>query len=106
MDFIGNYIETNKDRLLDELLALLRIPSVSADPKYKADVARTAEAVAESLRKAGADNVHVHPTAGHPIVTAEKLLIVVNLPSCAMVTMMYNLPTLLIYGTHRPLSLL
>lgn len=74
MDFIGNYIETNKDRLLDELLTLLRIPSVSADPKYKEDVARTAEAVAESLRKAGADNVRVNATAGHPIVTAEKII--------------------------------
>jgi len=74
MDFINNYIETNKDRLLDELLDLLRIPSVSADPKYKADVARMAEAMAESLRKAGADNVEISPTAGHPIVTAEKII--------------------------------
>lgn len=74
MDFINQYIETNKDRLLEELLTLLRIPSVSADPKYKGDVARTAEAVAESLRKAGADQVTVHPTAGHPIVTAEKII--------------------------------
>ena len=54
MDFINNYIETNKEQLLNELLEILRIPSVSADPKYKADVARMAEAVAESLRKAGA----------------------------------------------------
>jgi acetylornithine deacetylase/succinyl-diaminopimelate desuccinylase-like protein len=74
MDFIHNYIETNKDRLLDELFALLRIPSVSADPKFKADVARTADAVAESLRAAGADNVRVNTTAGHPIVTAEKII--------------------------------
>ena len=74
MDFINNYIETNKDRLLNELLELLRIPSVSADPKYKGDVARMAEVMAESLRKAGADNVMVNPTAGHPIVTAEKII--------------------------------
>lgn len=74
MEFINQYIETNKDRLLDELIALLRIPSVSADPKYKEDVARMAEAVAESLRKAGADAVRVNATAGHPIVTAEKII--------------------------------
>ncbi|MFZ1632239.1 MAG: M20/M25/M40 family metallo-hydrolase, partial [Chitinophagales bacterium] len=74
MDFINNYIETNKEQLLNELLEILRIPSVSADPKYKADVARMAEAVAESLRKAGADNVKVNTTAGHPIVTAEKII--------------------------------
>ncbi|HMX03239.1 MAG TPA: peptidase dimerization domain protein, partial [Chitinophagales bacterium] len=85
MDFINNYIETNKERLLDELFALLRIPSVSADPKYKADVARTAHAVADSLRAAGADNVRVNATEGHPIVTAEKII---N-PS---------LPTVLCYG--------
>lgn len=74
MDFINNYIETNKEQLLNELLEILRIPSVSADPKYKADVARMAEAVAESLRKAGADNVKVNTTEGHPIVTAEKII--------------------------------
>ena len=87
MDFINNYIETNKERLLDELFALLRIPSVSADPKYKADVARTAHAVADSLRAAGADNVRVNATEGHPIVTAEKII---N-PS---------LPTVLCYGHY------
>jgi acetylornithine deacetylase/succinyl-diaminopimelate desuccinylase-like protein len=74
MDFINNYIETNKEQLLNELLEILRIPSVSADPKYKGDVTRMAEAVAESLRKAGADNVKVNTTAGHPIVTAEKII--------------------------------
>ncbi|MFI5172390.1 MAG: dipeptidase [Chitinophagales bacterium] len=74
MEFIKDYIETNKDRLLNELLDLLRIPSVSADPKHKADVARCAEAVAESLRKAGAENVEVCPTAGHPIVLANKII--------------------------------
>jgi acetylornithine deacetylase/succinyl-diaminopimelate desuccinylase-like protein len=74
MDFINNYIQTNKEQLLNELLEILRIPSVSADPKYKGDVTRMAEAVAESLRKAGADNVKVNTTAGHPIVTAEKII--------------------------------
>lgn len=74
MEFINGFIETNKDRLLNELLDLLRIPSVSADPKYKEDVARCAEAVAQKLRDAGAENVMVNATAGHPIVTAEKII--------------------------------
>jgi len=46
---INSYIEANKDRFLNELLDLLRIPSISADPKYKADVLRTADAVKEKL---------------------------------------------------------
>jgi len=44
-----NYIEANKDRFLSELLDLLRIPSVSADPKFKDDVRRCAEAVKEAI---------------------------------------------------------
>ncbi|HNO71144.1 MAG TPA: dipeptidase, partial [Bacteroidia bacterium] len=72
---------------LNELLELLRIPSVSADPKYKNDVLRTAEAVKEKLIAAGADNVEVCQTAGYPIVYAEKM---VN-PS---------LPTVLVYGHY------
>ena len=74
MQKVQNYIQENKSRYLDELLALLRIPSVSADPKYKESVDKTAEFVAESLRKAGADNVEVCPTAGHPVVYGEKIL--------------------------------
>ena len=56
------YIEANKDRFLNELLDLLKIPSVSADSKFTADVARTAEFVAERLKAAGADNVEICPT--------------------------------------------
>ena len=48
-----SYIESHKDRFLNELLDLLRIPSVSADPKYKADVARCAEAVKQRMIEAG-----------------------------------------------------
>ena len=55
MSAIDAYIETHKDRFLSELLDLLRIPSVSADPKYKGDVARCAEAVKQRLIEAGAD---------------------------------------------------
>src|SRR5690349_9531057 len=68
-----DYQSKNKARFLNELLDLLRIPSVSADSKYKADVARCAEAVKESLLKAGADKAEVIPTAGHPIVYGEKI---------------------------------
>ena len=82
-----NYLETNKDRFLNELLELLRIPSVSADSKYAADVKRTAEFVAEKLKAAGADQVEVCATAGHPIVYGEKIID----PS---------LPTILVYGHY------
>ncbi|MDX9751533.1 MAG: peptidase dimerization domain protein, partial [Flavobacteriales bacterium] len=74
MQAIDSYIETHKDRFIDELLDLLRIPSVSADPKYKADVARCAEAVKQRLEEAGLDKVEVCPTAGHPIVYGEKIV--------------------------------
>ena len=81
------YIENNKQRFLDELLDLLRIPSVSADPKFKDDVKRCAEAVKISLEKVGMDNVEIHETAGHPIVYAEKLVD-------------KSLPTILVYGHY------
>lgn len=81
------YIQQHQNRFLEELLDMLRIPSVSADPAYKDDVARTAEFVAEKLRAAGANNVEVVPTAGHPIVYGEKL----TDPSQ---------PTVLVYGHY------
>lgn len=81
------YQEKNQERFLGELLDLLRIPSVSADSKYKADVARCAEAVRASLLQAGAARAEVFATAGHPIVYAEKLVD----PSK---------PTVLVYGHY------
>jgi acetylornithine deacetylase/succinyl-diaminopimelate desuccinylase-like protein len=81
------YIEANKDRFLQELLDLLRIPSVSANPAHAADMQRMAEATAEKLRVAGADNVEICPTAGYPIVYGEKMID----PS---------LPTVLVYGHY------
>ncbi|MEO1713660.1 MAG: dipeptidase [Bacteroidota bacterium] len=81
------YIKANQGRFLEELLDLLRIPSVSADPAYTADVRRTAEFVYESLQKAGADAVEIFETAGHPIVYGEKMVD----PS---------LPTVLVYGHY------
>ena len=64
MKDLKNYLQENKQRYLDELLDLLRIPSVSADPKFKDDVRRMAEATAEHLRKVGADAVEVFETDG------------------------------------------
>lgn len=87
MEEIKKYITENKQRFLDELLDLLRIPSVSADPKYKADVLKTADFVAEKLKAAGADKVEVCATAGYPIVYGEKI----TDPSK---------PTVLVYGHY------
>ncbi|MGL5889211.1 MAG: dipeptidase [Bacteroidia bacterium] len=83
----SDYIQQNKDRFLNELFELLRIPSVSADPKYAPDVQRTADAVKASLLAAGADNAEIIPTPGHPIVYGEK-------------RMGDNLPTVLVYGHY------
>ncbi len=74
MQNIKDYVEQNKQRFLDELFELLRFPSVSADPKYAGDVKKTAAYVAEKLKEAGADQVEICPTAGHPIVYGEKMV--------------------------------
>jgi len=87
MKELKQYLEANKSRFLDELLELLRIPSVSADPKYKGDVRRMAEATAKHLKAVGADTVEIHETEGHPIVYGEKM---VN-PKA---------PTVLVYGHY------
>ncbi|UII22192.1 dipeptidase [Fulvivirga ligni] len=81
------YIESNKQKFLDELLDLLRIPSVSADRKFKDDVLKTADVIKSHLEKAGADNVEVCPTAGYPIVYGEKIID-------------ESLPTVLVYGHY------
>jgi acetylornithine deacetylase/succinyl-diaminopimelate desuccinylase-like protein len=68
-----DYQQKNKDRFLDELLALLRIPSVSARSEHKADMQRCAEAVKSSLQQAGVDKAEIYPTEGHPVVYGEKI---------------------------------
>lgn len=68
-----DYQEKNKDRFLEELLALLRIPSISARSENKPDMIRCADAVKEQLLAAGADKVEIYQTAGHPIVYGEKI---------------------------------
>ncbi|WP_299759100.1 dipeptidase [uncultured Pontibacter sp.] len=84
---MNQYINDNKDRFVNELLDMLRIPSVSADLKFKADVTRNAEFLKERLQEAGADNVELVETAGNPVVYGEKIID----PS---------LPTVLVYGHY------
>ena len=81
------YIENHKDKFLDELFDLLRIPSISADKAYLGDVQKCAEYVANRLKEAGADNVTLEETAGYPIVYGEKMVDP-------------NKPTILVYGHY------
>ena len=63
MDSIKEYLEKNKDRFLDELVDLLKIPSISADPAYKGDMLKAAEAVKARLLEAGCDTAEVSSNA-------------------------------------------
>jgi acetylornithine deacetylase/succinyl-diaminopimelate desuccinylase-like protein len=74
MKELDEYITANKSRFLDELFELLRIPSISADFAYKPDVFKTAEFVAEKMKKAGVEKVEICPTDGYPVVYGEKIL--------------------------------
>ncbi|WMX14318.1 MULTISPECIES: dipeptidase [unclassified Aureispira] len=74
MEQLKSYQEANKERYLEELMDLLRIPSVSADSSYEADVLRTANFIKDKLIEAGADNVEVCETDGFPIVYADKII--------------------------------
>lgn len=77
----------NKDRFLNELLALLRIPSVSASSSHKEDMVTCAGAVKQSLLEAGADKAEVYLTEGHPVVYGEKIIDPAK-------------PTVLVYGHY------
>src|SRR5690348_488386 len=81
------YQEKNKDRFLNEMMELLRIPSVSAKKEHKQDMAMCAEAVKKSLLSAGADTARVMQTDGFPVVYAEKIID-------------ENKPTVLVYGHY------
>lgn len=87
MNKTQEYIVANKDRFLNELLELLKIPSISADSAYSKDVRTTAEFVAEKLKSAGANHVKIYETEGHPIVYGEHLID-------------ESLPTVLVYGHY------
>ena len=82
-----SYVQENKERFINELIELLKIPSVSADTAFSQDVLDTAEAVKVSLEKAGCDFVEICETAGYPIVYGEKIID-------------SNLPTVLVYGHY------
>ncbi len=74
MEKVQEYISGNKDRFLNELMELLRIPSVSADSKFKSDLQKAAEYIRKNLEAAGAEKVEICPTKGHPIVYGEKII--------------------------------
>lgn len=84
---IKKYIEENRDRFLEELFELLRIPSVSAQSSHKEDMVRAAEWLKAALLKSGADRAEVMPTEGNPVVYAEKIVD-------------RSLPTVLVYGHY------
>lgn len=84
---IETYLNEHKERFLAELCDWLRIPSISADSNYKAEVLKAAEFLAQKLKDAGADSVEICPTAGHPIVYGEKII-------------SPDLPTVLVYGHY------
>jgi acetylornithine deacetylase/succinyl-diaminopimelate desuccinylase-like protein len=70
---VDPFVAANEQRFLEELLQLLRIPSVSTLPEHKIDVAHAARFVADSLQRAGMENVEVIATSGHPLVYADWL---------------------------------
>ncbi|WP_127137485.1 dipeptidase [Flagellimonas oceanensis] len=87
MKDINNYISTNKDRFINELIDLLKIPSISADPAYSKDVLETAKAVKKSLEDAGCENTEICETKGYPVVYGDKIIDP-------------DLPTVLVYGHY------
>jgi acetylornithine deacetylase/succinyl-diaminopimelate desuccinylase-like protein len=84
---IQSYLDTHRERFLEELFDLLRIPSISADSRFAGDVRRAAEFVREKLIEAGCDTAQIEETSGHPIVYGEKIVDP-------------NLPTVLVYGHY------
>ncbi|HZJ74117.1 MAG TPA: dipeptidase [Perlabentimonas sp.] len=74
MDYIKKYIEENKDRFLDELFGMLRIPSISSIADHKPDMQKCAEYWRDQMLSAGADKAQVYPTEGAPVVYGEKII--------------------------------
>ncbi|MCK0155803.1 dipeptidase [Cellulophaga sp. F20128] len=87
MKHLNDFINDNKERLLNELIDLLKMPSVSADPAFSHDVLATADAVKIALEKAGCDTVEICETQGFPIIYGEKIIDT-------------SLPTVLVYGHY------
>ncbi|MDE5762550.1 MAG: dipeptidase [Bacteroidales bacterium] len=70
----AEYIQTNKQRFLEELFGLIRIPSISSESNHKQDMVKVAEYLRDQILKAGADRAQVMPTEGNPVVYAEKII--------------------------------
>src|SRR5450432_284931 len=87
MESWKDYQQKNKERFLNEMMELLRIPSVSAKSEHKKDMLACAEAVKQSLLNSGADRAEIMSTEGHPVVYGEKIIDT-------------NKPTILIYGHY------
>ncbi len=87
METTQEFIRTNEKRFIDELIDLLKIPSISADSKYSKDVIRAAEFIKTKLENAGAEKVEICLTKGHPIVYGEKIIDP-------------KLPTVIVYGHY------
>jgi acetylornithine deacetylase/succinyl-diaminopimelate desuccinylase-like protein len=87
MEHVKPYIEEHKDRFLQELFGLIRIPSISSEAERKNDMIHAAEYWRKSLREAGCDRSEIFPTEGNPIVYGEKIID----PA---------LPTILVYGHY------
>lgn len=87
MEQIRQYIDQHRDRFLEELIDLLKIPSISADSNYKEDVERAADWLVNQFQKLGVDRAEKYATKGHPIVYAERII-------------SKNKPTVLVYGHY------
>ncbi|WP_298782604.1 dipeptidase [uncultured Polaribacter sp.] len=87
MDNLKAYIKKHQQRFLNELIELLKIPSISADKAFKKDVLATSDFVLKSLKEAGCNNVEICETPGYPIIYGEKI----TDP---------KLPTVLVYGHY------
>jgi acetylornithine deacetylase/succinyl-diaminopimelate desuccinylase-like protein len=87
MDHIKNYIEENKDRFLEELFGLIRIPSISSESERKEDMLKAAEYWKKAILDAGADKAEILPTDGNPVVYGEKMIDA-------------SAPTVLVYGHY------
>src|ERR1700693_1655788 len=87
MQEVITFIDAHRQRFVDELVAWVRIPSISSDPAHAGDMKKNAEHLALQLRSLGAGRVETWPTAGHPAVFAEWMVAP-------------GKPTLLVYGHH------
>ena len=87
MEHIKNYIDEHKDRFLQELFGLIRIPSISSVAEHREDMNKAAEYWRKSLREAGCDKSEIFQTEGNPIVYGEKIIDAA-------------LPTILVYGHY------